>query len=476
MERDAELEELRAALAARDLELAARDLRIAELEATVKALIQRLDQNSNNSNKPPSSDPPDVKIAKRKARRKKEKQQKKKRGAQKRHKGSHRALVAPELVDHVVDVFPSECESCWERLPEEHDAFAKRYQQTDLKPVAAHVTEWRRHAVACPHCGYKTRAKYDREVFPRYAFGPRLTAVVAMLTGVYHLSRRATVRLIRDLLGVRISLGAVMAIEKRMSAHVAAAVEEAVEVARGSSVKHVDGTTWFQCGIMRSIWVLASNAATVFMVLKNGRAATLRDELLGHTRGLLVSDRASALMFWPMKRRQICWAHLLRKFVSFSERDGPAGTFGKELLDYARLIFSYWRRWRDRESSRVTFVSRMAPVRALFESLLERVAAAKLRDISGSCENVLNHRDALWSFVDRVGVEPTNNHAERELRGFVMWRRRSFGSQSEHGDRFAARLMTIAHTARKQGVEILNFLHECSLAALQNSASPSLFA
>jgi transposase len=34
-----------------------------------------------------------------------------------------------------------------------------------------------------------------------------------------------------------------------------------------------------------------------------------------------------------MERRQICCAHLIRKFVSFSERDGPAGTFGKQLLD-----------------------------------------------------------------------------------------------------------------------------------------------
>ncbi|NVJ12541.1 transposase, partial [Myxococcus sp. AM001] len=73
---------------------------------------------------------------------------------------------------------------------------------------------------------------------------------------------------------------------------------------------------------------------------------------------------------------------------------------------------------------------RMAPVRAQVEALLERAVAARLPHVSGSCEDILKHRAALWTFVDRDGVEPTNNHAERELRAFVLWRKRSFGTQS----------------------------------------------
>src|SRR5258706_11065683 len=103
----------------------------------------------------------------------------------------------------------------------------------------------------------------------------------------------------------------------------------------------------------------------------------------------------------------------------------------------------------------------MAPVRLQLEALLERAVAAKVRDLSGSCEDILEHREALWTFVEREGVEPTNNHAERELRSFVLWRRRSFGSQSVRGDRFAERLMTIAHTASKQGRDVLAFLTAC---------------
>jgi len=118
----------------------------------------------------------------------------------------------------------------------------------------------------------------------------------------------------------------------------------------------------------------------------------------------------------------------------------------------------------------------MAPVREQVEALLERLVAAEITGVSGSCADILEHRAALWTFVKREGVEPTNNHAERELRGRVMWRRRSFGSQSERGTRFAARMMTIAHTARKQGREVLEFLAACCSPRPEGAPAPSLLA
>jgi transposase len=62
------------------------------------------------------------------------------------------------------------------------------------------------------------------------------------------------------------------------------------------------------------------------------------------------------------------------------------------------------------------------------------------------------------------------------LRAFVLWRRRSFGSQSERGNRFAERIMTVAHTARKQNKHVLSFLTECCDAHRSGMPAPSLFA
>lgn len=111
-------------------------------------------------------------------------------------------------------------------LPQTPDPNAKRYQFTELPAFEPHTTEYRRHGVDCPGCGDKTWAKYEPDKIPSSPFGPRLMSAVALLTGVYHLSRRRTVQLLPDLMGVRISLGAVSAVEARVSDAVAPAVAE----------------------------------------------------------------------------------------------------------------------------------------------------------------------------------------------------------------------------------------------------------
>jgi transposase len=299
-------------------------------------------------------------------------------------------------------------------------------------------------------------------------------SAAALLTGVYHLSRRRAVELLSDLVGVRISLGAVSTVEQRVSEAVVPAVEEAHERVLHAAVKHTDGTTWLQAGAMLSLWTIATACATVFKIVQNGRADTLRP-LYGKLRGILVSDRATALKFWAMDRRQICWAHLLRKFISFEESDDEVGDYGRELLQYTGILFEYWTGFRDGSLSRQELRTWMAPLRKQFEALLQRIVDAQLEEISGSCADILAHRAALWNFVEHDGVEPTNNHAERELRAFVLWRKRSYGTQSERGNRFAERLMTIAHTARKQGKNVLELLTACGVARLDGGACPSLF-
>jgi transposase len=463
-QRIAELEAENAALKTRTADL---EQKVEDLTKLVLTLKEQLDRNSSNSNKPPSSDTPAQKD---------ERRGKGgtggKRGGQPGHSGSKRELVPPEQVNEFKDLFPPECENCWAPLPPMPGSKVQRFQTVELPPLKAYVIEWLRHCVACPKCRHKTWASITP--IPTTPFGPRLSAVIGLVTGVYHLSRRGAVGLLSDVLGIDISLGAVSAIEERVSEAVKAPVDEAWTKFDEAPVKHTDGTSWFKAGVMCSLWTIATSAVTVFKILANGQAATLAP-LFGKKLGILVSDRATALKFWAMEKRQICFAHLLRKAISFSERDGPAGAIGRELLDLIGILFEYWQQLRRGELNRDKFRELMAPVRRQFEEVLERGRTAKLRHVSGSCEDILEHRAALWAFVDNEGVEPTNNHAERELRAFVLWRKRSFGTQSERGNLYAERLMTVAHTARKQNKNVLEFLTACCTAARTGATPPSLF-
>ena len=382
-------------------------------------------------------------------------------------------MLPVEQVSEFKNLFPPKCEGCWAALPQTPDPSAQRFQTIELPQPEAHVTEWLRHCVTCPSCNYKTWA--STASIPMSPFGPRLSSVIGLVTGVYHLSRRAAVGLLSDMLGIEISLGAVSSVEKRVSEAVKPAVAEAWNKVDEASVKHTDGTTWYQSNVLCALWTIATSMATVFKILANGRASTLAP-LFGKKLGILVSDRATALNFWAMEKRQICWAHLLRKAVSFSEASGTAGAFGRELLDYIGILFDYWHQFKADQLSREQLCVLMEPVRLQVEALLERGRDSKLRQLSGSCADMLEHRAALWTFVEQESVEPTNNHAERELRAFVLWRKRSFGTQSERGNLFAERLMTVAHTARKQKRNVLEFLTACCTAARSGATPPSLFA
>jgi transposase len=461
-----------ATIAAQAEQLAAQAAQIAKLSEQVAELKELLGRNSRNSHLPPSSDGPGAGSRGGIPGKPREKSRRK-RGGQKGHRGSHRALLPAERVNEVVDLFPEVCEGCAHSLPEVKDAGACRYQQLEIRDHRPHLTEWRRHEVHCERCGAWTRAPHDPKKIPFVAFGPCLTAVVALLTGAYHLSRRKTRRLLHELFGISVSLGAISRMERRASEALTSAHAEALREVQHAGVKHSDATTWTRSGKLMSLWVVATVTATVYQIFGDGRSDTIRP-LFGARTGILVSDRATVFNFWSMKLRQVCLAHLLRKFVAFSERVGPAGDLGRALLECTTLIFEYWHGYKDGLLTRQELQFWMGALQRTFEQLLERGEKADIKGVSGSCADILAHREALWTFVTHEGVEPTNNHGELELRDFVLWRKRSFGTQSERGERFAERVMTVVRTARKQGKAVLDFMLRSIRACIEGTTPPRL--
>lgn len=252
--RDAVVAEQAAVIAEQAARIVALEEQVAKLLDQVALLSEKLDENSGNSSKPPSSDPPGSGTKKGKGSGKgkgTKKKSKRKRGGQRGHKGHHRELLPESEVDNFEDYYPEQCESCWAPLPKIPDLHATRFQVTEVPPIVPHTTEHRCHSVTCS-CGYTTRASYGPEV-PSSPFGPRLMSIIGLLTGVYHVSRRRTVTLLRDMLGVRISLGAVSAVEARVSEAVKPGVDEAWTHVGDAPVKHTDGTGWMQAGVIETI-------------------------------------------------------------------------------------------------------------------------------------------------------------------------------------------------------------------------------
>lgn len=190
--------------------------------------------------------------------------------------------------------------------------------------------------------------------------------------------------------------------------------------------------------------------------------------------GILVSDRYNAYAWVEAQRRQLCWAHLLRDFTKMAERSGGSGRIGDELIALTQRMFAFWYRVRDGTWKRDMFACHMLFLRHRIETLLREGTICRHAKTARTCRHILNLHTALWTFIDTPGVEPTNNHAERTLRGFVIWRKISCGTQSDRGSRYVERIMTVVGSCKLQGRNLLDFLTQAIQAHWGHGSAPSL--
>lgn len=443
--------------------LEAKEAEIESLKTEVAALRERLGQNSSNSSRPPSSDPPPA------SRRSRREPSGKQQGAQLGHQGAGRALKPVEDVDHLVDLRPVRCRQCGRRLQGD-DPTPARHQVTEIPPAQAEVTEYRRHTLDCAMCGVKTEAAWSAEV-PEGSFGARLQATVAYFTGRLALSHRDAREALRVLHGVEISLGSISAVQQQVSHALAAPVETAGEFVRAQAVNHVDETGWREAGKLNWLWVNATEQVTAFRVAAKRDATTAREVIGGAKTSIITTDRYLGYSWLATTRRQVCWAHLKRDFQAISERGGEAQEIGEALLVQTKEVFRLWHQATDGTLSRRQFQKLIAPVQQRVTELLDQGSDCRSSKTRGTCRQIRAVAAALWTFVRVRGVEPTNNAAERALRRAVLWRRKSFGTQSEAGSRFVERILTVVTSLRQQGRDVLAYLTTACASSLGESRS-----
>jgi transposase len=277
-----------------------------------------------------------------------------------------------------------------------------------------------------------------------------------------------------DVLGVPMSVGTISQSEQATTAVRAAPVEAARADVQEQSVAHLDATSGRQGDQRAWLWVAVTSVVTVLLV-RMSRGGQVARELLGEQcAGILVTARDSAYNWYPVRWRQVCWAHLLRDFEAIRGRGGVAEERGDALLAQAHQMCTWWHRVCEGTLPRSTFRSDMRPLRQEVERLVEAGSQCGVPKTAGTCREILKRHEALWTFVQVEGVEPTNNTAERSIRPGVQWRKGSFGTQSAEGSRFVESMMTVVATLKQQKRNVLAYLTAAHEAALRGEAAPSL--
>jgi transposase len=451
---------------------------VSSLQEQVRTLTERQQRNSDNSSRPPSSDPPW-------RQREKRPPSGRKRGGQRGHPGACRQLAPPSAVDHVVVVVPPTCEHCGETFPTElpHRKKLRRHQVVELPPLRPEITEYQLHARRCRCCRRRTWAQLPAGV-SRRCVGPRAQAIAGLLTGACHLSRRTAQSLLHDVFGMSLSLGTLSAVEADLARALAAPYAEVAAAIPHEPVVGVDETSWREAGTLHWLWTAVTprfafyrldrhRSRAAFTALVDGGTAP-EAASTAPTEPLFLADRYCVYDHLPPERRSFCWAHLARDFRAAYERGGTDGAVGSWALDVLGKVLEPWRRYRQGELSREAARTAVRACEEQLRSALNLGSAHGARATRTLCDDLLCRWDSLWSWLDTEGGEPTNNAAERALRPAVLWRKSSFGHQSETGEQFVERMLTAVTSLRLQGRNIWDYLVQACEAAAHGQPAPSL--
>jgi transposase len=441
--------------------------RMADMQAEIddlKTQVKRL--TPQNSSVPPSTQHPHARpVPKPKSK------SKKKRGGQEGHRRVIRELVPVERCEEVIPLHPENCRRCGKGLIGS-DPEPIRHQIWELPKIEPLIVEYQQHRLTCGGCGTTTCAELPLGV-PTGQFGTRLLAFTGLLMGHFRQSKRRAALFLTDLLNMPCCPASTVKMQNRVSEALEQPYEELKSRLANEDQLSMDESPTKQANQKAWLWTAVACTYAVFAIFTS-RAASALPKLLGDQfHGIINCDRAK--MYWRAKRLQWCWAHLKRDFQSLIDhQDHQVKRLGYDLKRPVEIMFIHWHKYKSGSISWETFQSEIKPIRNEVNSLLLRGVFSGNKRLIGTCKELHNHREWLWTFTEVQGIEPTNNTAERALRPAVIYRKLSFGTQSEKGSRFLERMLTVSETCRLQQRSVYQWLTAAVEASLNGKAAPPL--
>ncbi len=460
------------------------EARIAELEASLTTALAQITEleaklgvpskTPVNSSLPPSSAFKADRAARRRAARA-DGEPAPKRGPKVGHRGVSRSRVPAAQVDEVVVCRPAQCGACGTALPQLGGKVIGRQQVVELPPVRPVVVALQRLRVRCRHCGHGTVGSAPPGWDAQATFGPRITALAALLHEQHHLAYDRLVTVFAEVFGLQISEGALVAAVARLGTRLApeaqaitAAVRAAPVVGSDETSMRVDGQTWWA-------WVFQTATAAVFRIRPRRNADVLLTFLDGAAPGTWVSDLYGAQLKAPSAAYQICLQHQLRdlRYAEQWERGDGRAAERTWAADFAALIGRAIHRRNEQADGAFTepaFVAAVAAIEGEGDGLLAQ--QLRVGESYGLQTRFLGHRAGLWTFLHDPAVPPTNNSSEQALRPLVVHRKVTNGFRAEAAAAHYATVRTVAETARRRGQSVFASLLQAAGTPLPLSQQP----
>lgn len=454
--------------------------RIATLEAENAQLRARVDQlesenarlrkDSSTSSKPPSSDivkppPPPLPGGKRKKRR---------RGGQPHHPRHLRPPFLPEQIDRTeIHELPA-LGPDWEPLDE-----FRIVQQVELVEKLFEVTEHRARCYRHRRTGDVIAAPWPSEVAKGGLVGTRMSALIGYQKGACHMSYGGIERFFDDVLHLKLCRGYLVKVVQKMSASLAVAYEELRDALPCQPMLNVDGTGHPENGQQFNVWGFHAPGPQgfTFFHIDPSKSAEILKQFLSETfAGVVGCDYAGEYRRFTAETAavlQFCWAHLIRDVRYLTTlSDAVTCRFGQRLLERIKVLFRLWHRRATMPPER--WQREAASAR---QEILQAVRRPPLRtEAQNLAQRFRDHGRYYFTFLDRPGVEPTNNGIEQQFRFLIIDRKVTQGTRGEAGRRWCERIWTTLATCAQRGRSAFAYLIETITAYFHGRAGPSLLA
>jgi transposase len=406
-------------------------------------LKERLSLNSRNSSIPSSKEMYKIKEDTPKDK----PENSRKIGGQPGHEGNWRAKME---ADEVIKVkLPGSCE-CGGEIAICEKPYV--HQKVDLPEIKPYVVEYQLEHGRCRKCGKRKSSELPREVILD-TFGPRVKSVIAALSGFYKNSKREIANIMKDIFNLNISVGSISNSEARVTLRCKEAYEQVEEEVRASKILHIDETGHYTKGKLGWCWMFTNNQASVIKLADTRAAKFLENSTFSDYKNLVVTDRYGVYNHFSDEKRQICWAHLLRDFERLSNSwNKEVKCLGNCLKDATVGLFTLNKHMLKGEIDVPKFISRAKELRRYMWYCLTKISYILEGKVSSRVvKGIMKAEPMMWKFLDDPENIPlTNNHAERQIRHYVVYRKNSYFTQSERGNRFLERIISLYLTWKQK--------------------------
>jgi transposase len=251
--------------------------------------------------------------------------------------------------------------------------------------------------------------------------------------------------ILRDMLGVSVSMGGLVNTVKRSATRLHNAADSIQHQLQCAPVIGSDETGVRVGGENHWQWVFQT-PRWVFMHIHRRRAAAVIQDVMGDAHPLVwVSDLASAQLGHPAQALQVCLAHQVRDLQYVVDAHRCAWGYRLQSLLYRAIRLGKHRTTLPPDAFRRQVACLEQALDASLAQFPNNPDSQRLR------ERYRKHRQALFVFLYRPDVPPTNNASEQALRNSVIYRKVTGGFRTAWGASLYAQLISILETARRQG-------------------------